>query len=79
MLLHELVLAAVARSPQAMAVIAPNGTLSYSELDQQAAKLATLLRELGVRPGDRVGIHLAKSTHSVIATQGALRCGARHR
>ncbi|MCB9557499.1 MAG: amino acid adenylation domain-containing protein [Deltaproteobacteria bacterium] len=76
MLLHELVLAAVARSPQAMAVIAPNGTLSYSELDQQAAKLATLLRELGVRPGDRVGIHLAKSTHSVIATQGALRCGA---
>jgi long-chain acyl-CoA synthetase len=50
--------ARVAREPGARAVAYFDGTLTVREVDDQSDALAVGLAGLGVRPGDRVGIHL---------------------
>lgn len=50
--------------------------LTYGELAGMAGRVATALRSLGVEPGDRVAIQLAKSVHSFVAVHGVLRAGA---
>lgn len=76
MRLYELVSANAARVPDSLAVTAPDGTMSYGELDAAANQVAHALMELGVTKGDRVGLWLDKSTHAVVAMQGVLRLGA---
>ena len=49
--------------------------LSYAELDDRSARLATLLREKGLRPGDRVGVMLPNVLEFPIAYYGVLRAG----
>ena len=51
-------------------------TLSWSEYDQRIGQLATVLRDGGVRPGDRVAIHLTKSVDSFCAVHAVIRAGA---
>lgn len=70
---HRLIEAQVARTPDATAVIAPGGTLSYAELDARAEALAARLRGLGVRPGVVVGVYLDRSIHTVVALLGILK------
>jgi clorobiocin biosynthesis protein CloN4 len=50
--------------------------MTYGELDRSADRVAGALAELGVRPGDRVGIWSDKSARTVAAMQGVLRLGA---
>jgi long-chain acyl-CoA synthetase len=50
--------------------------LSYTELDDAAARVAGLLREWGVRPGDRVGVMLPNVPYFAFAYYGVLRAGA---
>jgi long-chain acyl-CoA synthetase len=50
--------------------------LSYAELDDATARVAGLLRERGVRAGDRVGIMLPNVPYFAFAYYGALRAGA---
>lgn len=76
MSLHQLVIAAAARDPGALAVAGPAGELRYGDLDRQANALAQVLAEHGVGPGDRVLIWLGKSPLAVIAMQAVLRLGA---
>jgi amino acid adenylation domain-containing protein len=76
MRLHELVRASAARVPDSLAVSAPDGTMSYAELDAAANQVARTLAALGVTAGDRVGLWLDKSTRAVTAMQGVLRLGA---
>jgi long-chain acyl-CoA synthetase len=49
--------------------------LSYGELDQGSARLATLLGEKGLEPGDRVGVMLPNVPQFPIAYYGVLRAG----
>jgi long-chain acyl-CoA synthetase len=49
--------------------------LSYEELDDAAARVAGLLRELDVRPGDRVGVSLPNVPYFAFAYHGVLRAG----
>ena len=49
--------------------------LSYAELDDRSARLATLLREQGVEPGDRVGVMLPNVPEFPVAYYGVLRAG----
>ena len=49
--------------------------LSYAELDDAAARVAGLLRELGVGPGDRVGVSLPNVPYFAFAYLGVLRAG----
>ena len=76
MMLQDLVLHSAQRYATEIAVVAPNGSLTYKELDRQADQLAHRLWDRKVRVGDRVGIYLLKSTDAIVAMQGILRLGA---
>lgn len=52
------------------------GKLSYRQLSDMVDRLATALAQLGVRPGDRVGVMLPNSPHYIIAFFAAMRLGA---
>ena len=49
---------------------------SWDEYRDQVARIAAILIDVGVEPGDRVGVHLAKSPFSFAAVHGTLRAGA---
>ena len=49
--------------------------LTYAQLDDTTARVAGLLRERGVRPGDRVGVMLPNVPEFAFAYYGALRAG----
>ncbi|GAB4562979.1 MAG: D-alanine--poly(phosphoribitol) ligase [Haliangiales bacterium] len=76
MLLHQLVIDAAARTPSATAVISSSGPLDYRALDRRANRIGRGLRELGVGPGDRVGVWGPKSAEVIATMQAALRLGA---
>jgi long-chain acyl-CoA synthetase len=63
------------RTPEAPAIRLGELELSYGELDRRSAQLATLLRDTGVRPGDRVGVMLPNVPEFPIAYYGVLRAG----
>ncbi|MFE7117706.1 AMP-binding protein [Streptomyces sp. NPDC057654] len=75
-MLHQLVIDAARRDPGALAVHAPDGRLTYGELDALADRCAAALAARGVRPGDRVVLWAGKSTRAVALMQGCLRLGA---
>ncbi len=60
--LIDLVIHSAMRSPDAVAVKAPDGVVTYEALDGLANRFARGLSRLGVQQGDRVGIWLEKST-----------------
>lgn len=74
--LHELVIAAGAAHPARPAVVGPDRTLTYAELDRQADTLAHALAAQGVGRGDRVILWAEKSCRLVAAMQAVLRLGA---
>ncbi len=76
MTLEQLVLDAVARRPEAIAIVAGERAWDYAELDRQADLAAAGLHALGVGRGDRVALWDDKSARIVAAMQGALRLGA---
>ena len=53
-----------------------SATTSYRSLWTEACRAATVLHELGVRPGDRVALVLPNCPQHVVAFYGALRLGA---
>jgi long-chain acyl-CoA synthetase len=64
------------RAPDAPAVRLGEVELSYGELDRRSARLATLLSEKGVEPGDRIGVMLPNVPEFPVAYYGVLRAGA---
>ena len=63
------------RAPESPAIRLGEVELSYAELDDRSARLATLLRERGVEQGDRVGVMLPNVPEFPIAYYGVLRAG----
>lgn len=66
------------RHGERIAVAAPGRTQTYSELAQRARRLANALRDLGLVPGDRVGMLSDNSIHipeqaAAIAIAGLVR------
>lgn len=57
------------------ALIEGGSQISYAELGHRAEALAGWLEEVGVRRGDRVGIHLHKCSEEVIAMFAVARLG----
>ncbi|MFG3510430.1 amino acid adenylation domain-containing protein [Streptomyces sp. NPDC047821] len=77
-LIHELVRASAAASPDATALTDPgDGTaLTYRQLVERGDRLAGALHALGVRPGDRVGVCLDRSARLIEVLLGVLAAGA---
>lgn len=67
---------AARRHPEGLAVRDRDRTFTYSELQDLATRAAGLLRERGVRSGDRVLLALPNTWEFVVAWFGAIRAGA---
>jgi long-chain acyl-CoA synthetase len=74
--LASIVTESAARDAGADAVRLGDSALTYAELEDRAARLATLLREHGLEPGDRVGVMLPNVPEFPISYYGVLRAGA---
>ena len=66
----------VERRPDAIAVVHGGQQLSYAALEGRSTALANQLVELGVAPGDHVGMCLERSTDMVVTTLAILKSGA---
>src|SRR5216683_4555856 len=75
-ILQQLLTKSAARNPEKVAVWARGRSLTYRELQEQSNQLAHLLRENGVKRGDRVGIYFPKCVESIVCMFGALKAGA---
>ncbi len=75
-LVHELFEAQAAKTPEAVAVLAGDQSLSYRELNERADRLAAHLRGLGVRPDTLVGLCADRSLDLLAGTLGILKSGA---
>ncbi|HEV2734161.1 MAG TPA: condensation domain-containing protein, partial [Longimicrobiaceae bacterium] len=73
---HERVSEQARRTPDALAVLAADGTLTFAELEARADRLARHLRALGVGLDGRVGLLLERSAETVVAVLGILKAGA---
>jgi len=59
-----------------IAVTTNDKSITYKELNEQSNRLACLLREKGVVPGDFVGVYLERSNATIIAVMAVLKAGA---
>jgi amino acid adenylation domain-containing protein len=75
-LLHRLLEKAADAFPGGTAVVDGDREMSYGQLDATANRIARQLGDLGVRPGDRVGLYLEKSAESLACIYGVLKAGA---
>jgi long-chain acyl-CoA synthetase len=73
--LATIVTESAARGAAAPAIRLGGQTLSYGDLDDRSARLATLLGERGLEPGDRVGVMLPNVPEFPILYYGVLRAG----
>ncbi|MFV2038994.1 MAG: condensation domain-containing protein, partial [Acidimicrobiales bacterium] len=62
--------------PGAVAVRSPEAVLTYSELWERSGSLATGLLDLGVNPGDHVGVLSNRNAGHIVGMLAVLRAGA---
>jgi amino acid adenylation domain-containing protein/thioester reductase-like protein/non-ribosomal peptide synthase protein (TIGR01720 family) len=74
--LLELFTAQVAQTPDMVALVCGDRSMTYAELDEQASRLANHLITHGAGPDRVVGVCLDRSAELVVALVGILRAGA---
>ena len=74
--LHQLLTESATRRPDAEAVRLLDQALTYAELEKLSNQLAHALIEIGVVPGDRIGIYLHKSPAAIASIFGIMKTGA---
>ena len=72
---HELFEEQCRITPEAVAVVLDQQTLTYQALNRQADRLAGHLRARGVGPGVRVGLRVERSLEMVVSLLGILKAG----
>ena len=73
--IHQLFEAQVERTPDAIAVVFEEQSLTYSELNHRANQLAHYLQTLGVEPEVLVGILVERSLEMIVGLLGILKAG----
>jgi amino acid adenylation domain-containing protein len=73
---HALVRRQAAATPERVAVRDGGDEFTYEELIKRVNRLANYLVDAGVRPADRVGIHLERGIDIVVALLAVLSAGA---
>ncbi|CNG86833.1 non-ribosomal peptide synthetase [Yersinia kristensenii] len=63
-------------TPQAIALLDADETLTYQQVNQRVKLLAAHLRQQGVQPGDRVAVALPRSVNLSLALMAILAAGA---
>nr|WP_223514287.1 non-ribosomal peptide synthetase [Pseudomonas sp. GL-B-19] len=76
LLVHEQIAAQAAVTPQALALQVDSQSLSYTQLNTQANRLAHRLIENGAGPGKRVGLALHRSPQLIVSLLAVLKTGA---
>ncbi|HET9382058.1 MAG TPA: amino acid adenylation domain-containing protein, partial [Streptomyces sp.] len=74
-LLHAGLLERAAESPEKVAVVAAEGSLTFGELRSRAAGVARGLLGRGVVPGELVGVSIGKGREQIVAALGVLMAG----
>ena len=74
--IHRLFERQVDRSPERIALIHRNETLTYSQLDERANRVAALLRDRGATDNALVGIMVDPSCAMIAGILGVLKAGA---
>ena len=72
---HQLFEDRAAVSPDAVAVVCGNRSLTYAQLNARANQLARHLRAMGVTAESRVGLRLLRSPEMIVAILGILKAG----
>ncbi|WP_445954536.1 amino acid adenylation domain-containing protein [Thauera sp. SDU_THAU2] len=73
--LHAGLFAVAAETPSRTALIAGERNVSYGELAERALRVAALLRERGLAPGEPVAVSLPRGVDQVCAVFGVLAAG----
>ncbi len=73
--IHALFEEQAAHTPNAVAVVCEEATLSYSELNERANRLARTLRERGLQPDGLAGIMADRSLEMVVGILAILKAG----
>lgn len=73
--IHQLFEAQVERTPDATALLYGQQRFSYRELNSRANQLAYHLRQLGVGPGQFVGVLMEHAPETVVGLLGVLKAG----
>lgn len=66
----------VAKSPDAIAIVAKDTQLSYRELDERSNRLARHLQTLGAKPDTLIGVAMGRSETLVVCLLAILKAGA---
>jgi amino acid adenylation domain-containing protein len=74
-LIHQLFENQVEKTPDAIAVVFENQSLSYDDLNQCANQVAHHLLALGIRPDNRVAICMERSLDMIVGLLGILKAG----
>ncbi|HTJ31253.1 MAG TPA: amino acid adenylation domain-containing protein, partial [Acidobacteriaceae bacterium] len=64
------------RTPDAIALIGADASLTYAELNEKANQLARFLQKSGIQPGDRVAVSLERSLEVIVSLIAILKAGA---
>ncbi len=72
---HQLFEAQVERTPDAVAVVFEDKSLTYRELNRKANQLAHYLQQLGVGPEVLVGIYVERSLEMIVGILGIFKAG----
>ena len=73
--IHALIEAQVERTPDAIAVICGDESLSYQELNRRANRVARALQKLGVCADLPVGLCVERSVDGIVGLLGILKAG----
>ena len=65
-----------AKTPEAVAITAVNGTLTYAELEAQSNQLAAYLQQFDISPDTLIGLAVPRQKEMLIAILGILKAGA---
>ncbi|MCK9394729.1 MAG: amino acid adenylation domain-containing protein [Methylobacter sp.] len=74
-LIYQLFEEQAARTPDAIAVVFENQSLSYDDLNRSANQVAHHLLALGIRPDSRVAICMERSLDMIVGLLGILKAG----
>jgi amino acid adenylation domain-containing protein len=73
--LHQLFEAQAARVPNQVALVAPDGRLTYRELNDRADRLARLLRSLGLGPEGLAGVLMDRTADLIVTLLAVHKAG----